>query len=160
MGYVSSPGHTQHSKQHLRESSASHKKWEPEKVYTVNHIDYILVEAIGHQLVFKVCISAKLVNVQAISHVGHELGPQLDSVGWGPDGPAEDQSLKPFRLSVHLHHHHSLTLQVHCKEELSRCVIINKDYIITDCTGQNVRNQTEDGERILLEQEDCAASAS
>ena len=160
MGCVSSPGYAWHSKQHLRESSALHKKWESEKVYIINCIDYTSVEAIGHQLVFKVCISAKPVNVQAISCVGHGLGLWLDPASQGPDGPAEDWLFEPFRLSVHLHYYHSLTLQVHHKEGLSRYVIIDEDYVIMNHTGQDVGDWTEDEERVLLEQEGHAASAS
>ena len=160
MNHVSSPDHAQHSKQHLREPSALCKKWEPEKVHTINHIGYTLMKAISHQLVFKACISAKPVDVRAISRVGHGLGPQLDPAGWGPDRPAEDWSLEPFRFPVHLHHHHPLTLQVCCEEGLGKCVAVNKDHIITDCTGQNVGDWTEDEKRVLPEQKGCAANAS
>ena len=134
MDHISLPDHTQYSKQHLKKLSISHKKWELEKVHIINHIDYILMKVIDYQFIFKVCISAKSVNVWAISYIDHKLDSQLDSASQGPDRPAEDQSLKPFRLSVHLHHHHFLTLQIHYKKRLSRCIIINKNHIITDHT--------------------------
>ena len=160
MGCVSSSDCAWYLKQHLKEPSTLHKKWESEKVYTVNCIGYILVEAIDCQLVFKVCISAKLVDVWAINHVGYGLGPWLDPAGWGPDRPVEDWLFEPFRLPVHLHHHCPLTLQVHCEEGLNRCVAVDENCIITNCMNQDVRDWTEDEERVLLEQKGCAASAS
>ena len=150
----------QHLKQHLKKSSASCKKWESEKVHTVNCVNHTLAEAIGCQLVFKACISAKLVDVWAISFVDHRLGPWLDSADQGPDRPAEDWLLEPFGLSVHLYHHHPLTLQICCEEELNRCVTVDKDCVIVNHINQNVGDQTEDEERVLLKQKGHAASVS
>ena len=88
------------------------------------------------------------------------MGPRLDPAGRGPDGPAEDRSLEPFGLPVHLHRHHPLTPQVRREEGLGRCVAVDEDRVIADRTGQDVGDRTEDGERVLPEQEGRAASAS
>jgi hypothetical protein len=61
---------------------------------------------------------------------------------------------------MYLHRPHTLTLEVRRKEELSRCVAINKDGVIADCAGQDVGDRTEDREGVFLEQEGRARSIS
>ena len=52
-----------------------------------------------------------------------------------------------------LHRLHILTPKICSKEGFCRCVAIDEDGIVADRTGQDVGDRTEDGERILSEEE-------
>jgi hypothetical protein len=74
--------------------------------------------------------------------------------------PAENWPLELFRLLVHLYRPHPLTPQVRREEGLGRCIAVDKDRVIADRASQDVRDRTEDGERVLPEQEGRAASVN
>jgi hypothetical protein len=95
-----------------------------------------------------------------VSRVGHRFGLRLHPTSHGPDGPAEDWPLEPFRLPVHLHRFHPLTPQVRREEGLGGCVAVDENGVVADRASQDVGDRTEDGERVLPEQERRAARES
>ena len=53
-------------------------------------------------------------------------------------------------------HLHCSFLEVRREEWFSHCIDINLDCIITDYSGQDMGNGTEDWASLLVEQEGCA----
>ena len=78
----------------------------------------------------------------------------------GPDRSSEYQSLEPFSLPIYFHRLHTLTRQVGLEEGLGECVAAYEDRVIADRACQDVRDRTEDGSRILTEQEGRVRSTS
>jgi hypothetical protein len=65
------------------------------------------------------------------------------------DRPIKEWLLKLFWLLIYLYYLYSLAPHISGKEGLGGYIAINKDYIIANYAGQDIRDRAEDKARIL-----------
>jgi hypothetical protein len=116
---------------------------------TINCICLASAETIARQPVFQATVSPKAADIEGIYQVEYRLELQFHPVIPGPDRPTEDRPLEPFQLPVYLYRLYICSPQIRSKEGLGRYIAINEDRLVTDCTGQDVRDRVEEGERVL-----------
>ena len=120
---------------------------------TIDCIRRASAETIARQPVFQARVSPKAADVEGVCRVEHRFELRLHPAVHGPDRPAEDRPLEPFRLPMHLHRLYILAPQVGGVERLGGCVAVDEDRIVADRAGQDVRDRAEDRERVLPKQE-------
>ena len=106
---------------------------------TIDCIRCASAETIARQPVFQARVSPEAADVEGVGRVEHRFELRLHLAIHGPDRPAEDRPLEPFRLPMHLHRLYPFAPQVGSEEGLGRCIAIDEDRIVADCAAQDVR---------------------
>jgi hypothetical protein len=128
------------------------------KLLTINRACSTSTETISSRLLLQVRVFSETADIESVSRIIHGLRDRFYPAIRHSNRFLKTGSLEPFYFLMYFCYYH--TSNMSGRKWFSRCIAIEQNCIITNRTGQDMREQTANRVRILTKQESRTISMS